>query len=1224
MPRKGKEKIIDYIENGNLENLRIFLQNNPDLDLNFLDSEKSLSPLHFAAAKGGDYIMNLLIDHGAKVDINSTRNTQPIHFCTNAKVLKILLDKGIDVNICDNIGYTPLHYAVLIGNSQVAMELMERKADVNIQTVTGQTAKDILLEKIFEEGSGLGCARNQEDAVEYYKKLLSSGNLNDNIIIRYSILEMMNNVLAKTKEELTGLGSHPKEELFLGLQKKLQKSYVETQENIDKKYQQIFNIEEGKLWSYERRNAELLKFINTTLAAVIKYHNPLISFIDSKYSLSNEERDLSESLALFNSAGMIRMVSRAIHSLPGEVRGKYSDKLPFNSNPWHRLEILGKVVAPLGGVDKDMTSTEEKRSIIAVTNSSKKPFYLRLAKDIHDEIPVTESALVDIIKEDLPNLLHLTTKMFNDIRGVQTEIDPIELSNILAITNHVMTNDSFERLGLLTIPSGVQELLHLEDQSPEIIDNDIALSGTLDGYNLNFSLSESLGDGDCAFRSLLGGEFLQGAIDRSTIIKIISDEIDSQENISKSDYIRGLIAIDIEQKYQEYISGEALEIYFPQNLKDLFEECRTKELGFNGSEKERSNMYSQEIRKRFLEPNYVKSYLTEYISGHPNYKDVWPMLGGVVDAAALCLEKQVHYWHVNNGKLELLHSNKLYEEPEETIHILHNGIHFDRLMPGSIPDILPTNNQKISPDFIGDFGLALALQMSFDRLNSPTDSSHFRKKIEREKSAVRVVDTMSNSSKEKDLGGIEHPHASLLDHSLDRIDFKEQKQKYSLLRRLQYVGEFLTEQHTPSSVKSTFADVDLDAFRIVRDAICHPWDQNYHQILKEALSNETLLDSFLGDLKKLNQKIPDFLEKYYSQLQYDSDPDIMWSNIKDFNLRPKVIPAKSSYTEKNDFIPSQNLLQDDEISNLLGRLIKPSGFKDAKEVEEVRKEWDEILHGGKSLANCQTNIKQYFPSKKTDKAANGECSELYQKAEETFSSLFSELRKKEQSDKTNTKISRSTNSEFPNIRKIANRLEAKTDKSSRPSKTKKARIALDAIQNLKQILEEESGVKINGSKNDFVHHNPSYFSTFNKKISEDVELRYALEYNLYLALEMTLAVAKYRESSQTLKDKVPKIEKERKYLAHGDAVMDSEDSRFNRINPLEDRILVHKVINVIFELENDLTTTIKKLNEQQISSGTISVTSASNLQTNSMVNSSNRTWTENMINSNKKGITHDI
>ena len=100
---------------------------------------------------------------------------------------------------------------------------------------------------------------------------------------------------------------------------------------------------------------------------------------------------------------------------------------------------------------------------------------------------------------------------------MQTEIDPIELNNILAITNHVMTNDSFERLGLLTIPHAAQELLHLEDQSPDVVSNDIALSGTLDGHNLNFSLSESLGDGDCAFRSLLGGEFLQGTIDRSAI-----------------------------------------------------------------------------------------------------------------------------------------------------------------------------------------------------------------------------------------------------------------------------------------------------------------------------------------------------------------------------------------------------------------------------------------------------------------------------------------------------------------------------------------------------------------------------------------------------------------------------------------------------------------------------------------------------------------------------------
>jgi len=49
----------------------------------------------------------------------------------NIKKINIILNKGIDVNIIDNLGRTPLHYAAVRGYTKIAELLLDKGADIN-------------------------------------------------------------------------------------------------------------------------------------------------------------------------------------------------------------------------------------------------------------------------------------------------------------------------------------------------------------------------------------------------------------------------------------------------------------------------------------------------------------------------------------------------------------------------------------------------------------------------------------------------------------------------------------------------------------------------------------------------------------------------------------------------------------------------------------------------------------------------------------------------------------------------------------------------------------------------------------------------------------------------------------------------------------------------------------------------------------------------------------
>jgi len=108
------EKIADHPEQ--LKNLVLVQKQNPNVPF-----ENGKTLLHYAANRGHIEIVQLLLERGAKLDIQDKDKKTPLHEAMayhHDKVARLLIEKGANVNLRDKEGKTPLFSIVFMDGKE--------------------------------------------------------------------------------------------------------------------------------------------------------------------------------------------------------------------------------------------------------------------------------------------------------------------------------------------------------------------------------------------------------------------------------------------------------------------------------------------------------------------------------------------------------------------------------------------------------------------------------------------------------------------------------------------------------------------------------------------------------------------------------------------------------------------------------------------------------------------------------------------------------------------------------------------------------------------------------------------------------------------------------------------------------------------------------------------------------------------------------------------------
>lgn len=141
----GLTAFLSSVQKGHIDIFNLLVN---EQNIEQLDTENNWTPLFHAYANGRYDVFNKLIEQGANIH-HIDNNGKPILLITQKypSMIQILVDKGVDINAQDKLGWTALHSAIWSNKIKSVELLFKLGADVGMKTTTGDTAMSLAAHK---------------------------------------------------------------------------------------------------------------------------------------------------------------------------------------------------------------------------------------------------------------------------------------------------------------------------------------------------------------------------------------------------------------------------------------------------------------------------------------------------------------------------------------------------------------------------------------------------------------------------------------------------------------------------------------------------------------------------------------------------------------------------------------------------------------------------------------------------------------------------------------------------------------------------------------------------------------------------------------------------------------------------------------------------------------------------------------------------------------------
>ena len=126
----------------NLKAIKYLINKKSKLDLNSVDYSNQYRQIHYACFSVclNPLIIKLLLEKNIDLEVPDKNGLRPIHMiCINGnlEILKLLLEKNVHLEVYDKDGMTPIHYACKYGHIKIILLLLEKNVNLEVSNENG-------------------------------------------------------------------------------------------------------------------------------------------------------------------------------------------------------------------------------------------------------------------------------------------------------------------------------------------------------------------------------------------------------------------------------------------------------------------------------------------------------------------------------------------------------------------------------------------------------------------------------------------------------------------------------------------------------------------------------------------------------------------------------------------------------------------------------------------------------------------------------------------------------------------------------------------------------------------------------------------------------------------------------------------------------------------------------------------------------------------------------